>query len=160
MGGVQQANATNAAYEQNANNAIKAYGDDIEASNLQSMAEAESTAQRSFQVSSDAAAARSAARVGAGERGVGGLTAAALQRDLGFQEGQGLAAINRNATLNQQRARLRLRGAADAAQSRINSAPRDAGPSVIGLAADLGSAGLNGYNIYMGNRPPQSGGAG
>lgn len=149
MGAAKAASATNEAYEANAENAVRAYGDDIEASNLQSMAEADSAAQRGFQLASDAAAARSTSRVGAGERGVGGLTAAALQRDIGFQEGQGLAAINRNAFLNQQRGRLRLRGAANAAQSRINSAPRAAGPSLLGLGADLGAAALDGLTMGM-----------
>ena len=160
MGAAQQAAQTNAAYEQNANNAITAMQDDNEAASLDLMAAQENDTQRRMQTSAEGLAARGASRAAAGERGVGGLSVAALQRDLGFQEGSNIAAINRNASLNQQRHRLQVRGARDAAQSRINSAPRSNGPSLLALGADLGAAALNGYTMRSNLRANAAAGAG
>jgi hypothetical protein len=160
MGQAQQASQMNAAYSRNADAAITAYQSDIEATNLDTMAGQEGDTQRRLQASSEALAARGASRATAGERGVGGLSVAALQRDLGFQEGQQIAAINRNATLNQQRHRLTARGSQDAAQSRINSAPRSRGPSLLALGADLGGAALNGYTMRSNLRANAAAGTG
>lgn len=160
MGAAQQANQMNAAYEANADAAIVAMQDDIEASNLDLMAAQENATQRRLQTQAEGLAARGTSRTAAGERGVGGLSVAALQRDLGFQEGQNIAAINRNATLNQQRHRLQTRGATDAAQSRINSAPRSNGPSLLALGVNLAQAGLDGYTMRSNLRANAAAGAG
>lgn len=148
MGAAEQAKQTNAAYSQNAEASVDAFQDDIEASNLSSMASQEEATQRRMQASADGLAARGATRAAAGARGVtGGLSLAALERDLGFQEGRNIASINRNSELSDQRHRMNTRGARNAAQSRINSAPRSNGPSLLALGADLGSAAVSGYTM-------------
>lgn len=149
MGQKQQAKAQDATYESNKANALSAYRDDIEAANLNTMAANENATDQRVDQARAGLAARSSARVSAGERGIGGLTAAALERDLGFQQGSNIAAINRNQQLDQQRYRLSTRGAANAAESRINSVQRGRKPSVIGLAAGLGQAALNGYTMQQ-----------
>lgn len=148
MGAMEQANQMNDAYERNASASIDAFQDDIEASNMSSMAAQEEATQRRMQASADGLAARGAARAAAGARGItGGLTVAALERDLGFQEGRNIASINRNSQLSDQRYRMNTRGARNAAQSRINSAPRSNGPSLLALGADLGNAAVGGYTM-------------
>lgn len=149
MGKTQQAKTQTAMYERNKTNALAAYRDDIEAANLSTMAANEdSTAQRVDQ-SKAGVAARSSARVSAGERGIGGLTASAIERDLGFQEGSNIAAINRNQQLDQQRHRLNVSGATNAAESRINSMQKGRKPSVIGLVAGLGQSALQGFSMHQ-----------
>lgn len=160
MGAAQQARQTNNAYRQNADAAIVAYQDDIEASNLDTMAAQEQATQRRLQTTSEGLAARGAARAASGERGVGGYSVAAIQRDLGFQEGSNIAAINRNAGLDKQRHRMNVRGARDASQSRINAAPRSRGPSLLALGAQLGSAALDGYTMRSTLRANAAAGAG
>jgi hypothetical protein len=147
MGQRSQAKQTEAAYKTNADNALMAYQGDIEASNLDIMSSREAATGRRLDASAEGLAARSAARVGAGESGIGGYTAAALQQDAGFAEGQQVAAINRNDQLDNSRRRLAGKGAKDAAQSRINSAPRGEKPSLLALGASLGSAALSGMQM-------------
>lgn len=147
MGATQQAKATEAAYKTNADNALVAYQGDIESSNLDIMSSREASTGRRLDASAEGLAARSAARVGAGERGIGGYTAAALQQDAGFAEGQQVAAINRNDQLDNSRHRLAGKGAKDASQSRINSAKRGQKPSLLALGASLGSSALSGMQM-------------
>ena len=159
MGASKQAAETNAAYSRNADRSLVAFRDDIEAANLSTMTAQEGDTQRRMAASSDGIAARGATRAASGERGIGGLTAAALQRDLGFQEGSNIAAINRNSELDRQRHRLSTRGARDATMSRINSAQRSAGPSLLSLGADLGAAAINGYTMHSNLRANAAAGA-
>jgi hypothetical protein len=147
MGERQQYAATEANYKTNANNALTAYQGDIEANNLDLMSSQEAATGRRLDASAEGLAARSAARVGAGERGIGGYTAAALMQDIGFSEGQQVANINRNSQLDDSRYRLSAKGAKDSAQSRINSAPRGTKPSLLALGASLGSAALSGMHM-------------
>ena len=160
MAAAEAASQTNANYKANAESALDAYQGDIEASNLDAMAAQEASTQRRVQTSSAALAARGASRAAAGERGIGGLTAAALQRDLGFQEGQQIAAIDRNADLDTQRYRLNVSGSFGRAQSRINSAPRSNGPSLLALGANLGASAVNGYTMRSQLRANAAAGAG
>jgi hypothetical protein len=147
MGQVEQANQMNDAFAANQEASIDAYQGDIEAANLDSMAAQESATQQRIAASQEGLAARGAARASAGERGAGGLSAAALERDLGFQSGQHVANINRNAELDGQRHRLNTRGARNAAQSRINSRQQSKGPSLMALGVKLGSSAASGYSM-------------
>lgn len=147
MGQKAQADAQTAMYEQNRSNALTAYADDIEASNLNAMANSEAATQRRMEAKDEALFNASAARVSAGERGVGGYSAAALERDLMGQAGRQVAAINRNAELDDQRYRTQTRGARNAATSRINSMSPGTQPSLIAFGAQLGQAALNGYTM-------------
>jgi len=147
MGERQQAAATDAAFKQNQINSLNAYSGDIEASNLDAMAGQENAANKRFNITKGGLAARSTASVGAGERGIGGLSRAALLADIGMQEGGEIANVNRNAELDQSRYRLSTEGARSGAQSRINSAPRGQKPSLLALGASLGSAALGGMQM-------------
>lgn len=148
MGQEAAASAQTARYEQNAGNALVAFTGDIEANNLNAMANQEAAGQRKLQASSEGLYNRSLARVSAGERGIGGLTAAALEADLGFQEGSQVSAVNRNAELDQQRYRLSAAGAHNSAVGRINSMAPGQKPSLLALGAQFGQAALNGYTMY------------
>jgi hypothetical protein len=147
MGQRQEAAATEAAFRQNSKNALAAYAGDIESSNLEAMANQEAATGRRLDASATGLAARSAARVGAGERGIGGYSAAALMQDIGMAEGSDIANINRNDQLDNSRHRLSTKAAQDAAQSRINSAPRGKKPSLLALGASLSGAALSGVQM-------------
>lgn len=147
MGQRQEAKATDAAFAQNQIYSLKAYSGDIEAANLDAMAANESAANKRFDISKGGLQARSTAAVGAGERGIGGLSRAALLQDIGMQEGGEIANVDRNAQLDRSRYRLSTEGARSAAESRINSAPRGRKPSLLALGASLGSAALGGLQM-------------
>lgn len=144
MGQRQAARDMNQAFEQNAANSLAAYSGDIEATNLNLAAQQEAATQRRMQTQGDALAAKGTARA---MGGAGGLSRDLIAQDLGFQAGTNIAAIDRNEALDVQRARLGNKAARDAAQSRINSAPRSRGPSLLSLGVDLGNAALNGYTM-------------
>lgn len=147
MGASQAARDQNRAYLANADSAIVAFQDDIEASNLDAMSTQEAATQRRLAASAEGLAARSASRVSAGERGAGGYSAAALYRDIGFQEGQNISAIDRNAELDDQRGRLRGRAINAGAQSRINSVRRARGPGLASLGLNLASTAVGAYTM-------------
>lgn len=147
MGASADAAAQDALYEQNKQNALAAYSDDIEANNLDTMARQEDATNQRLDTSAQALASRASARVAMGERGLGGFTAAAIEQDLGFQEGSSIANINRNSELNVQRNRMAGRAAAGTAQSRINSVQRGKRPSLLALGAQLGQAAVGGYQM-------------
>lgn len=150
MGQQQAANDANAAFQENAANSVIAYQQDIEANNLDFMARQEDTAMSVMQTQREGLVARAAATADSTERGVGGLSAAAIRRALGFQAGENAAYIRRNEELNNQRARLTGLATRDAAQSRINSAPRQRGPSLLSLGLNLANSAVSGYSMYSG----------
>lgn len=149
MGQTQQATAQTEMYNQNKANALVAYRDDIDAANMTAIASNEDASAQRVDQAKAGLAARSRARVSAGERGIGGLTAAAIERDLGFQQGSNIAAINRNQDFDQQRYRSNVAGATNAATSRINSVQKGQKPSVIGLVAGLGQSALSGFTMQQ-----------
>lgn len=144
MGQRQQAQQMNAAFEENAANSLTAYSNDIEANNLSDLASQEQATQRRMEQQGNLLAARGSARAAGG---AGGLSRDAIAQDLGFQAGTNISAIDRNQQLDAQRTRLSGRAARDTATSRINSAPRSNGPSLLALGADLGSAAVNGFTM-------------
>lgn len=150
MGAQQAAKDANAAYQENAANSIIAYQQDIEANNLDFMARQEDTAMSVMQTQREGLVARAAATADSTERGVGGLSASAIRRALGFQAGENAAYIRRNEELNNQRARLTGLASRDAAQSRINSASRQRGPSLLSLGLNLANSAVSGYSMYSG----------
>lgn len=156
MGAQQQAKDINAAYKENAANSIIAYQEDIEANNLDYMSRQEDVALSTMQNQRQGLEARAAATVDSGGRGVGGLTASAIQRAVGFQAGENAAYIERNAQLNAQRARLTQRATTSTAQSRINSAQSSRGPSLLALGANLAGSAVSGFSMYSGLKADQA----
>jgi hypothetical protein len=148
MGQRQAAKDTNRAFKENQRSQLAAYTDDIEANNLNAMAADENATQRRVQATRDAQRARGSAAASAAERGIGGFTLAAIERSYGFQEGEAIAAINRNQELDGQRTRLSQRSAQNSRTAAIRSAPRSRGPSLLGLGASLASAAAGGYTDY------------
>lgn len=148
MGQRQAANDMNAAFKENQRSQLAAYADDLEAINLNAMAADEDATQRRLQVSRDAQSARGSAVAAAAERGIGGFTLAAIERNFGFQEGEAIASINRNQELDGQRTRLSQRSAQNSRTAAIRSAPRSRGPSLLGLGASLASAAAGGFSDY------------
>lgn len=150
MGQTQQANAMNAAYTENAANSIVAFQNDVEAVQLDRMAGQEDSALAKMQAQREGIVARAAAKADYGSRGIGGLSADAIHRALGFQTGERVAYADRNDQLDDERARLGLRNARDTARSRINSAPTAAKPNLLALGASLVGSAVNSYGMYSG----------
>lgn len=150
MGASADAAAQTAHAQRSRRESIAAYGDDIEALQLDQSAAQEDATSRRVAATGQGLAARSAARVSAGERGIGGFTAAAIQQDLGFAEGAQIAAIDRNAELDESRFRLGSRNAQRTATSRVNSVQNGRAPSMLALGASLGGAALSGYHMKTG----------
>lgn len=147
MGASADADAQDAYREQNRLNSLVAYRDDIEANNLDIMSRQEDSTVQRMELADQGLAARASARVAAGERGLGGVTAAALEQDIGFQEGSSIANINRNDELDVQRHRMAGRNANNKAQSRINSVRPGKRPSLLALGASLGQSAVSGYQM-------------
>lgn len=150
MGESQAASDQNAYHNANANNSIIAFQNDIEANNLDHMAAQEDTAQAELMARREGFIASSAALAEAGSRGVGGLSSAAIRHALGFQAGENVSYIQRNAELNEERARLGMRAAQDTAKSRINSAPKARAPSPISLGLKMAGGVVSAYGMYSG----------
>lgn len=150
MGQQQQAAAMEAQYQQNRTSAISAYQDDNEANSLNMIAQGEAAGQSILQARRDAFAARAAARAAGAERGVGGLSQAAIEQTISAQAGESVAYTQRNLELDQERYRLGGKAAANTALARINSAPRGRKPSVLALAANIGSSAMNAYAMHSG----------
>lgn len=148
MGGVQDARAHNAFVAQNQENALAAYGDDLEAINLDAMARQENLTVERLRYADAGLAARATARVSAGERGLGGATAQALEQDVGFWEGSSISNIDRNGELDMLRHSLSARAARNTAESRINSMQTARPPSMLALGASLGQSALSGFHMH------------
>jgi len=149
MGQAQLAAAQTAQHNQNKINSLQAFRDDIEAINLDTMARQENTTMERVDAARQGLAARASSRVSAGERGLGGVTAAALLQDIGFEEGSTVATLNRNAELDMERNRTATRGARNTMISRMQSTRPGRKPSLLALGAQLGQAAVSGYRMYQ-----------
>jgi hypothetical protein len=147
MGAAADAASQTQYYEQNRLNSLQAYSDDIEANNLDLMAKQEDSTVQRLEMADQGLAARATAKVAAGERGLGGVTAAALEQDIGFQEGSAIANINRNDELDIQRHRLQSRNAKNTATSRINGVRPGKSPSLLALGASIGQSAVSGFQM-------------
>lgn len=147
MGRRAEAKAQDAMFEQNRQSALAAYRDDIVANNANTMIEQEQATQRRQEAVAEGIAARSRARTALGEAGVGGFTAAAIQRDLLMAQGTNIAAIDRNADLAAVRNQFANNAAFEQTKGRINSVARGQKPSLLALGAQLGGAALSGMKM-------------
>ena len=148
MGGRSEAAAQDAMYEQNRQSAISAFQDDIVANNANTMVEQEQATQRRGDAVAEGLAARGRARAALSDSGVGGYTAAAIQRDLLSAQGTNIAAIDRNADLATVRNIYANRAAGGTAKGRINSVSRGKKPSLLALGANLGGSALSGMKMF------------
>lgn len=142
-----EARRVNAAFMQNQEASIGAYQDDIEANNLNTTASSEASTQRRVAAQREGLEARGQATASAAERGLAGSTTNAIRQAISLREGEQLSAIDRNQDLDEQRARMTGRGARKQAEARINQATRSKGPSLAGLAVNLGNAAVGGYTM-------------
>lgn len=147
MGRRSEAKAQDAMFEQNRQSALGAYRDDIVSNNMNTMIEQEQATQRRQEVAAEGIAARATARTSLGEAGIGGFTAAAIQRDLLAAQGTNIAAIDRNADLAAVRNQFANRAAAETAKGRINSVSRGKKPSLLSLGLGVGASVLGGMKM-------------
>jgi len=147
MGQRSEAKVQNAMFEQNRQSALGAYRDDIVSNNMNTMIEQEQATQRRQEVVAESIAARASARTALGEAGIGGFTAAAIQRDLLMAQGTNIAAIDRNADLATVRNQFANKAANETAKGRINSVARGKKPSLLSLGLNIGSAALGGMKM-------------
>lgn len=148
MGQRQEAAMQNAAFAQNQASAIRAYQDDIVSLNAETMVSQDQATERRNSLRGEALASRSAANVATGEAGIGGFTAAAIQRDLLAAEGTGIAAIDRNEGLSAVRYQYASRAAGETARGRIGSVARATPPSLLSLGANIGGSVFQGLRMF------------
>ena len=148
MGQSQQAKAQDALYAQNRKSAIGAYQDDIVSLNTETMLSQEQATQRRLETAIDGAGQRAAAKVAMGEQGIGGFTAAAIERDLLMAQGTGIAAIDRNDNLNSVRHQFATKQAGNQAAGRIQSVQRGTKPSLLALGASIGGQAFSGMKMF------------
>jgi len=143
----QQAKAQDKLRAANTTEALSAYSGDIEALNLEASVAQEDAAAQRFEQTKEGQLARSGAGTKATARNIGGLSARAIEQALGFQTGENISAINRNAELDSTRHRLQKEGARSTATSRIRSVQPGQKPSPLALVVDLGNAAVKGFSM-------------
>jgi hypothetical protein len=148
MGQSQQAKAQDALYEQNRKSAISAYQDDIVSLNTDTMVAQEQATQRRMETAAQGIGQRAEAKVALGEQGIGGFTAAAIERDLLMAQGTGIAAIDRNAQLDVVRHQFAGKAATETAKGRIQSVQKGQKPSLLALGASIGGQAFAGMKMY------------
>lgn len=145
MGQRQQGTAQDKLKAANTREALGAYSGDIEALNLEASVAQEDAAGQRFAQTKEGQLARSEAGTKATARNIGGLSARAIEQALGFQTGENISAINRNAELDSVRHRMGKEGARATATSRIRSQQPGQRASPLSLAVGLGSAAVSGF---------------
>lgn len=146
MGASQEAKAQDAIYEQNRQNALGAYRDDLQSLNADTMIAQEQATDKRMELTGQALAEGSSARVTTGENGFEGFSAAALQRDILMAKGTGIAAIDRNEKLDTVRYQAAAKAAGETTKGRIQSVQKGRKPSLMSLGLGVASAGLAGMS--------------
>jgi hypothetical protein len=131
VGATQEANATNALYDQNKAAAVAAANDRYAALNNKTLQEREAASQELFQKQIDALKARATATVSAGESGVTGLSVDALMGDMLAQQARQTQAIQTNYDIQRQYNADEGVATYHNTVARINSARQAARPSPI-----------------------------
>lgn len=146
MGASQEAKAQDALYEQNRQNALGAYRDDLQSLNTDAMIAQEQATDKRMELTGQALAEGASARVSTGESGFEGFSAAALQRDILMAKGTGIAAIDRNERLDSVRYQAAAKAAGETAKGRIQSVQKGKKPSLMSLGLGLANAGISGMS--------------
>jgi hypothetical protein len=144
MGASQEAKAQDALYEQNRQNALGAYRDDIVSLNTDAMIAQEQASDKRMELTGQALAEGASARVSTGEAGFEGFSAAAIQRDILMAKGTGIAAIDRNERLDSVRYQAAAKAAGETAKGRIQSVQKGRKPSLLSLGLGVATAGISG----------------
>ncbi len=146
MGAGQEAKAQDALYEQNRQNALGAYRDDLQSLNADAMISQEQATDKRMELTGQALAEGASARVTTGESGFEGFSAAALQRDILMAKGTGIAAIDRNEKLDTVRYQSAAKAAGETAKGRIQSVQKGKKPSLLSLGLGVATAGISGMS--------------
>lgn len=146
MGAGQEAKAQDALYEQNRQNALGAYRDDLQSLNADAMISQEQATDKRMELTGQALAEGASARVTTGENGFEGFSAAALQRDILMAKGTGIAAIDRNEKLDTVRYQAAAKAAGETTKGRIQSVQKGKKPSLLSLGLGVASAGISGMS--------------
>ena len=144
MGASSEAKAQDALYEQNRQNALGAYRDDLVSLNTDAMIAQEQATDKRMELTGQALAEGASARVTTGESGFEGFSAAAIQRDILMARGTGIAAIDRNEKLDGVRYQAAAKAAGETAKGRIQSVQKGRKPSLLSLGLDVATAGISG----------------
>ena len=143
-----QVRANNEAKAQNDANAIAAMRDEYASINNKDQQEYESATEEKTQNAIKAQKARSSATVAAGEAGVTGLSVENVLADFYSQENRQQTALDTNYDWTRNYLQGERDSAKNTAQSRIKSMRYQKGPSLLGLALGVGTAGVNSYTNY------------
>jgi hypothetical protein len=145
-----QAEKTNARFEQNQLNATASMRNEYQQTQTrqgqEQIAASQKTQNRRRQEMQD----RATASVAMGEAGIQGFTVDSILRDISGVADRDVTNINQNRDWNVGQMSSQMAGIQGNTKGRINSAPRDAGPSSAATALKIGGAAMNSYTGYMG----------
>lgn len=126
-----QAEATEARYQQNRQNAAVARDLKIQGLNARMIQESEIAAEKKLALSVEALKKRERAKVAAGEAGISGSSVDNLVSEYDKQKLRGFTAINANVENLEKQIQLQKQGASAEALNRINSLPRGVKPNLL-----------------------------
>lgn len=136
-------------YEQNRLNALAAFRDQQQATNIRQIQEQETAAQERMDTALEARAARATAMTAAGESGVTGFSVEHLMRDYYAREQRFNDRVDTNLDWTMQQLQLEKKQQGYRALDRINSVPRGTPPSFGDAALRIAAGGLNTLTNYQ-----------
>lgn len=143
-----QAEAQTAMYERNVEASNQATVNKYAHQQNRMIQEAAATSQEKQNIALEAEAARSTARVAAGEGGVTGLSVDSLIGDYHAKQGRYERTLDRNHQMNADYLRAEMDSTQAQGQSRINSMQPGQKPSFAGAALRIAGSGLGAYSTY------------
>ena len=148
-GAQAQADAQQDQYEANQKAARLAAANRYASQQTRIIQEEAAASQKKQNVALKAQAARSTARVAAGEAGVTGLSVDALMQDFAAQEGRYTSAVDQNYAMTENYLRGEMEATQDQAVARINAVPPPVEPSFASGLVNIFSSGVNAFAQYQ-----------
>lgn len=151
-----QADMTNARFEQNQENALASMRNEYRQTQMRQRQEQEATSQQIQERRRQEMQERATSSVAMGESGIQGFTVDSILRDISGVADRDVTNLNQNRDWNVSQLSNQAAGIQGQTEGRINSAPRDAGPSMLGTALQIGGGVANSYTGYVnrtGNDP-------
>jgi hypothetical protein len=148
IGSSQQATAQENLYNANRTNALSAGSNEYNQIALRRIQEQDATGEKTFDNMLDTRARAAHATVAAGEAGISGLSVDSLVNDIYGAGGRTNDRIKENSEMSLQQLNTEELGVTARTNDRINSVKHGVQPSLLGLAINLGSTGLNAATGY------------
>lgn len=149
----QEADATQARYDQNRIASAQARDLKIQSLNQRAIQESEAAGEAKQKQAIEALQLRERAAVAAGEAGVSGSSVDNLLNEYTAQRLRGVTTINRNLENIEKQIELQKMGASAEAEARINSLPQGVQPSFLAAAVGTAADAFATYKAYDVKQP-------